>query len=225
MNSVVNRRVFVGTVAAGLPLLVTGGAATAAQRGSARTVDIGADALERELVRQIRENVGGMRGLRRGESARRLAATLRFAAADFARQGVDARVKNLLEAAVRQDGEEAFLLRQVDPAAELRAFGITRVPVQVADYAARKRAVREILANGVTPTILAIADQFDGVSRDFDNYPLVPVKGGASCPDLQWQLVFIEVAMIGACLANAVTCAVFSGMYAGTIIALAIYGC
>jgi len=224
MNSVVNRRVFVGTVAAGLPLLVTGGAARAAQRGSARTIDTGTDALERELVRQIRENVGGMRGLRRGESARRLAATLRLAAADFTRKGVDAHVKNLIEAAVRRDGEEAFLLRQMDPTVELRAFGITKAPVRVADYASRKKAVREILANGVTPTILALADQFDGVSRDFDTYPLVPVKG-ENCPNLQWQLAFLEVVMIGACLGNPVACAVFSGAYAGVLISLAIYGC
>ena len=213
-------------MAAGLPLIAGAGVA-AAQRGGGAT-RTGIDAVEGELVRQIRENVRGMQGLRRGESARRLAATLRLAAADFTLKGVDTQVKALLRASLRQDGEDAFLLREVDGtmlAAEMKTLGITRIPVLVPDYASRRQAVREILARGVTPSILAVADDLDRLSKDFDNYPLIPVRAGGGCGDIRMQIAFVEVMMIAACLANAITCAIFSGMYAGLIISLAIYGC
>jgi hypothetical protein len=47
----------------------------------------------------------------------------------------------------------------------------------------------------------------------------------SNCGDIRLQIAFVEVMMIAACLANAITCALFSGMYAGLIISLAIYGC
>jgi hypothetical protein len=225
MDTQVNRRAFVGTIAAGLPLL--GGVAVGAvQRGGAAT-RVGADAVEAELLRQIRENVKSMQGPRRGESARGLAATLRLAAADFRQKGVDAQVKTLLRASLRREGEEAFLLKEIDGAilaAELKELGIARLPVVLPDYAARRQAVRQILAEGATPGILAAADALERVSKDLDNYPIVPVSM-RQCPDLKLQIALVEVMMIAACLANVILCAVFSGIYAGLIIGLAIYGC
>ena len=225
MNSVVNRRAFVGTMAAGLPLIAGAGVA-AAQRGGGAT-RAGADVIEVEIVRQIRENVKGMQGPRRGESARRLAATLRLAAANFTIKGVDAQVKTRLRALLQKEGEDAFLLKEIDGAmlaAEVKELGVARLPSLAPDYAARKQAVTQILATGVTPGILAAADQFERVSKDWDNYPIVPVRQ-SGCADIQLQKAFVEAAMIVACLTNPVACAVFSGMYTGMIIMLATYGC
>ena len=199
----------------------------AAQRGSGGA-NAGRTALDVELHRQLRESVKGLQGVRRGEAARRLAATLRLIAADFTAKGLDAQFKTQLRVAIQREGEDSLLLKDIDGttfAAEMKQLGLAKLPPRAGDYAARRRALRDILSNGVTPGIAALADHLDLLSEDFDTYPLVPVSMRAGCPDLRAQYAFVEISAMVACLSNAILCAVFGGMYAGLRIAMTSQGC
>ena len=107
MSVEVDRRVFVGSVAAGLPLLAGGGATPAfaqRQNGAARIQD--------PVVDQVLSDMkGAVRSLSRGgsgEHTRRLASSLRLLAAWGATQQLDARVKETIRGVVAREGRQAL---------------------------------------------------------------------------------------------------------------------
>jgi hypothetical protein len=222
MNAIVGRRYFVGTLAAGLPL-VAARDDLAAQGSSLR----GASGLEAELLRQLREGIRGMQGNRRGEAARRVAATLRVVIADLRAKNVDGQFAAYLRDTLARNGEAAVLSRDITPfvAGDLRDFGIRSLP-RVSDYAMRQQALRLLQSRGLTASLAAVADAFDELSVGLERYPVVTISRQAdSCPDLQLQLRIVEAAMIAACLFNPVACAIFSGLYVGLLIGLSTMGC
>ena len=243
MKSVVGRRVFVGSVVAGLPLVAGAGVGALAQSGDSGRGGGGApggphaqathhpaatNAVDREILRQIREGVAGMGGPKSGEFARRMASTLRFASVHFAAQGLDASFDRVARAELARQGREVFLARDFDRTemeAQMRAFGFTeRPPKRPVDYAARERALQLILSEGVTAQIARLADLFDSISETLDRYPARTIAYRQSCPPEIYQAL-IELAAFLSCLLHPILCAIFGGAAIGLNIGLALYGC
>src|SRR5262245_12808699 len=155
MNADVSRRVFVGSVATGIPLLA--GAVYGARSGSAvaQGHDHGAaggpdpifDHTLTELA-AVHNRVQG-RGAK-AEDARSIAAQFRTAAAYGLVIGIDASSKRAVNDLVRSKGRDVVLYTEVDRAAvkaRLKKYGVqldNRLPNQVAlDYNARNNALNE----------------------------------------------------------------------------------
>jgi hypothetical protein len=229
MQPHVGRRAFLGSAG------VIGAGSAIALRFAPFQEEVNAqahDLVDKELRRQLREAVIGLRGTRRGEAARKLASTLRVVAAAYASNGTETTFKTKLRAMIRRDGKDALLLRDIDPralAAELKEYGVTALPpVSPPDYALRAQTLDRLAAQGLSPQILVVAELFERIAEDVDAGPTMLVSArrtGGQCPDLQIQIAIIEVMMIAACLINPITCAIFSGMYAGLRLSLAIFGC
>src|SRR6185295_12678697 len=103
MSVEVGRRVFVGSMAAGLPLLAGGGATLAfAQRrnGAARIQDPVVD----QLLAEMKQSVRSLSKASSGEHTRRLASSLRVLAAWGASQQFDVRVKDTIRGVIARDG-------------------------------------------------------------------------------------------------------------------------
>src|SRR5262245_40424371 len=135
MNVEVGRRVFVGSVVTGLPLLVGGTQLAFAKRqGNGATVN---DPVVGQLLAEMKRAVRGLSKAPSGEHARRLASALRVLSAWGASTQFDARVKETLRGVVARDGREALLRRDVDfamfkaEARELGFDGTSAVPLPV----------------------------------------------------------------------------------------------
>src|SRR5688500_4148671 len=170
------RRIFLGAAAAGVGSVVTGSIvldprANAQGRAAAPGPHgFAGDGVTRELRRQLK---GAVHGVRTGKSegARQLASVLRIAAAHGAARGVDAEVRSSLRRAVRAEGKQALLLREVPHArmaAEAREFGVDAPAHPVLDLAGRERALDQLLAEGLTPQWLRAADFFEGLAGQLD---------------------------------------------------------
>lgn len=215
MSVEVGRRVFVGSVAAGLPLLV-GATATLAgaqrQGGAARVRD--------PIVDQVLADMkGAVRGLSKASSAeqtRRLASSLRVLAAWGASNQFDARVQETIRGVIRRDGRQGLLRQDVDRAmfkAEARELGFegtSVVPLPVipsVDYAARDRIVDDILANGVTAHWKTLADTLDAAAASLDRtasmrsrgMTLVAQADPSICRMINQELSYLNTQMIFWC--------------------------
>ena len=212
MSVEVGRRVFVGSVAAGLPLLAGGGATLAfAQRQT------DAKRLQDPVFDQsLTDMKGAVRGLSQagsGEHARRLASSLRVFAAWGASKQFDSRVKETLRGVVGREGRDALLRRTVDPAmfkAEARAFGFdatSAVPLpepQPVDFATRQRVVDDLLANGVTQRWKAIATTLDDAARSLDRIAsarsagvtLIRQVDPSICRMINQELSYLNIQMV-----------------------------
>jgi hypothetical protein len=215
MSVEVGRRVFVGSMAAGLPLLAGGGATLAfAQRQT------GAKRIQDPVFDQVLTDMkGAVRGLSQagsGEHTRRLASSLRVFAAWGASKQFDSRVKDTLRDVVKREGRDALLRRSVDPAmfkAESREFGFdgtSAVPLlmpQPVDFAARQRVVDDVLANGVTPRWRAVAATLDDAARGLDRIAsarsagvtLVAQTDPSICRMIQQELSYLNIQMVFWC--------------------------
>lgn len=185
MSVEVGRRVFVGSVVAGLPLV---GGATASLMGAQRQG--GAAQVQDPIVDQLLADMkGAVRGLSKassGEQTRRLASSLRVLAAWGATNQFDPRVKETLRAVIRRDGRQSVLRRDVDPSmfrAEARALGFdgtSIVPPPViasVDYATRERILDDMLANGVTAHWKTLADTLDFAAASLDRMASMRSRG------------------------------------------------
>src|SRR5262245_29796306 len=168
MSVEVGRRVFVGSVAAGLPLLAGGATLALAQRQSdaARIQDPVAD----QLLTDMKGAVRSLSKAGSGEHTRRLASSLRLLAAWGASRQVDARVKETIRSVIAREGRQALLRRNVDRAMfrdEARMLGFdarSNVPVPeplTVDDATRQKIVDELLTDGVTARWRRLADALD----------------------------------------------------------------
>ena len=178
MSVEVGRRVFVGSVAAGLPLLA-GGSATLAfaqrQNGATRVQDSVFD----QLLTDMKGAVRSLSQAGSGEHTRRLASSLRVFAAWGASTQFDSRVKETLRDVVRREGRDALLRRNLDAAmfkAEAREFGFdgtSAAPLPVpapVDLATRRWIVDDLLANGVTPRWQAVAATLDDAAPIWERH-------------------------------------------------------
>lgn len=229
MKSEVGRRAFVGTVAAGLPLLAGTGTAAFAQSGhSPLQHDVGRGRMDEELHRQIKDAVLGMRGPHAAESARRVATALRMGAAHYAAHNVDERVTSSLQAMMRKEGREAFFAHVLSHrdsfAAEVRDYGITTLPPLPADAGERRRALDQIVASGITPLMLGLADEFDRISTTIDARPALRFTNVAHaaypCPNTSPYQDTVEILAMASCLWNPYACALFGGAWAGLTIGI-----
>jgi len=215
MSVDVGRRVFVGSMAAGLPLLAGGGATLAfaqKQNGATRIQDPVFD----QLLTDMKGAVRGLSQAGSGEQTRRLASSLRVFAAWGASQQFDSRVKETLRGVVKREGRDALLRSNVDPAmfkAEARAFGFdgtSAVPLpvpQVVDFATRQRVVDDLLANGITPRWRAVAATLDDAARSLDRIAsarsagvtLIRQVDPSICRMINQELSYLSIQMVFWC--------------------------
>ena len=215
MSVEVGRRVFVGSVAAGLPLLAGGGATLAfaqRQNGATRVQDPVFD----QLLTDMNGAVRSLSQAGSGEHTRRLASSLRVFAAWGASTQFDSRVKETLRDVVRREGRDALLRRNLDAAmfkAEAREFGFdgtSAVPLPVpapVDFATRQWVVDDLLANGVTPRWQAVAATLDDAARALDRVAsarsagvtLVAQVDPSVCRMIQQEMSYLNIQMVFWC--------------------------
>jgi len=180
MNADVSRRVFVGSVAAGIPLLA--GAAYGVRRGSAvihahdRSAAEGSDLVFDHALKELAavHNRVQRRGAR-GEDARAMAAQLRTTAAYGLLIGIDAPSKQAVSDLVRSKGRDAALYSEVDRStvkARLKQYGVQLddpVPNRVVlDYNARNDVLNELTNRGVSRLLTHTAATFETIGADMD---------------------------------------------------------
>jgi hypothetical protein len=175
MNSVATRRAFVGTIAAGLPLLVQNGS-FAQSAHNHETVRGKTDPVFEHLAREAAHTLSrAQRRGPRGEDARALAVALRTFAVYGRQVDFDGAIKKAARTAVARQGREQFLYGQPDRRKmheELRRFdeNVRELPEprSEADYATRTKALDELLAKGASPVFLRAAAEFEAAAADFD---------------------------------------------------------
>ena len=215
MSVEVGRRVFVGSVAAGLPLLAGGGTTLAfAQRrtGSKRVQDPVFD-------QSLTDMKGAVRSLSQagsGEQARRLASSLRVFAAWGASKQFDSRVKDTIRNIIARDGRQALLRRNIDRGmfrAEARDLGFdarSNVPVlepAIVDDAQRQKIVDDLLTNGVTGRWRQLADTLDAAAAALDRQAALRAGGTtlvaqldpSICQMINQELSYLNIQMVFWC--------------------------
>jgi len=161
-----SRRLFLGSTAAlGSAAVIGGGAFLFTDRG-ASAQSAGGDLIARELWRQQREALRGLRGPKAGEAARKLASLLRLNAAMAA--GDDARITAAIRATIRREGKDHYLLKDLEPAhwaSALQEAGLPRnTPRPPIDYAAKAAAIDELARLGPGAVLNRFADDFEKMS-------------------------------------------------------------
>jgi len=211
MSVEVGRRVFVGSVATGLPLFVGGGAGLAwAQRQSGTR---GAqDAVVVQLVSDMKRAARGLSNAPSGEQARRLAASLRLLSAWAVSNQIDARVKETLRDVIERQGRQVLLRREVDPsmfrkeAGDLGFDSTAAVPLPqppALDDPTREAIIADLLANGVSSRWKAIADLVEVAAASLDRtasgrsrgITLVAQTDPSICRMLNQELYYLSLQM------------------------------
>ena len=182
MKSVVGRRVFVGSVATGLPLIVGAGARPLAQSatgGAAAQKEVGphthpgpagVDPLEEHLLQEMGRIYNRMRRGPTGEDARAFATHLRTLAVYGRQHDLDTQLRAAAAEAINKEGRDVFLQREPDAGAmraELERYGFelderTRHLTLPYDLRRRHIAIDTLLNEGVTGTwdrLAAILEQ------------------------------------------------------------------
>jgi hypothetical protein len=239
MNVEVGRRVFVGSVVAGLPLLGAGARFAMAPQDAA--TPLRSPVLD-QLLLEMKSTVKAFSASPSGEHARRLASSLRVLATWAAASNMDARVKQSLRDAIARDGRDAILWRELDPVAfraEAREFGFDdRSPVRVPalpapDYATRRRVLDDMLANGVTARWRALASTLDSAATALDRRAslgherarLVAQTDPAVCTQIAQSLALLGAEIVFWCgpwfwwfpQGCGLTSAAFLGVYAANL--------
>jgi hypothetical protein len=183
MESVVGRRVFVGSVVAGVPLLASAGMKAFAQSGAAAPHNHPAaaaaaeDPVLRHLVREIAATHNAARARRpRGEDARALSAQLRTLAVYGKQIDLDGRVRTAVAELVAAQGRETVMFHEVERATRkksLEGFGFKVEPRALdyainPDYGTRAAALDALLTGGVSPTWQRMAATLDQMAPELD---------------------------------------------------------
>ena len=237
MLTLVPRRAFVGTVAAGLPMLA--GAAVLAQttRGPARERQRGArrrDRLFDHLVSQLVRvhNRSRARGLT-GEDSRTVAETLRTLTIYAPQIALDEQVRQGVAAAVQRQGREAVLYAEPDMTAmrdELAHLGVAPGSIEFGkfgppDDTVRRKVLDELLSAGVSPRFIALSTVFDELATARDRFAgrspgfrrAQYGYSGEECQRLRSQIDYLEAEVAIVCGA-----AVFFPALAGACGALSV---
>jgi len=170
---------FVGSVAAGLPLIagaVHGVRANVVFGQDHDHTAEGSDAVFDQIVREMAIVHGRIRSRgARGEDARAIAAQLRTAVVHTQQRGMDEPAKRALSDLVRTRGRDAVLYLEVDKPkarARLKQYGIQAdegwFDTTGLDYATRNRVLDEFLAAGLAGVLARTADVFDTLGAEID---------------------------------------------------------
>lgn len=165
MESQVSRRLFVGTVGAGLPLLVASVSDGQEHQHNAN------DLVGRELRKQMKASIKALGGPRHGEASRRLASSVRVAVAHNRAGNLDAQLIAALQKIVRARGRDALVTADVAPsrlAAEARELEVTVPTLAPFDYNQRSAVLAGVMKNGVTGSWEKAADAFDLLGAEAD---------------------------------------------------------
>ena len=180
METAIGRRMFVGSVVAGLPLLTsTGRLAAQAGTGSVHQhVDgvVAGDQVLEHIVRQLAGIHNAMRRQPRGEHMRAFAAQLRTLAVYGRQGGLDATVQAGINTLIERDGRDRVLYTEVDVnrlRSDLKAYGaqpderLLAAPITL-DYAARSAALNGLLQSGVSIRLERIAATLERMAPAVD---------------------------------------------------------
>jgi hypothetical protein len=180
METGIGRRVFVGSVVAGLPLLAsTARLAAQASAGSLHQhpdAAVASDQVLEHLVRQLAGLHNAMRRQPSGESMRSFGSQLRTLAVYSRQAGLDADLKSGINALVERDSRDRVLYVEVDRQrllSDLKAYGaqvderLLAAPIAL-DYAARSAALNGLLQSGFALRLERIAALLERVAPAVD---------------------------------------------------------
>ena len=179
METGIGRRVFVGSVVAGLPLLTssTAGAARAGwQAAHVHPEGAVADPVLEHIVRQLASAHNALRRQLKGEHVRTFASQLRTLAVYGRSIDLDVTVKKGMAQLVERDGRDAVLYTEVNRdriRAELTRYGAQpderffNRPLTL-DYASRSAALNDVLASGVVVRLERMAGAMERAASDID---------------------------------------------------------
>ena len=211
METEVDRRVFFGSLVAGLPLLAAEGSRLFAQsssRGSAATAahdhaTTGADTraagqvtiartrdpINDELQRQLKLL---MPQIRRGHhaAARQVGGLMRISSVHAA-QTLDAPLNQHLRQAINQFGKNNFLINYTashdSMKNELAAYGVSPNQLPSTTYATKERALDALLAAGLSAYLLKIAAAMDVAATHMEARGPLVAAVRAQAPDMTSQ--------------------------------------
>ena len=179
MNAAVNRRIFVASVAAGLPTLAAAAYGAAAPAGRAHdhaTAGAETDAVLDHVVQEVAviHSRGTQRGFT-GEDARAIAAHLRTAAVRGTQIDIDTMTKQGMQQLIRRRSRDVVLAIDIDRAkmkAQLQRYGIEVHDRWFAagspDPATRRRALDALIDGDVTEVLTHAAHVFDKIGSVLD---------------------------------------------------------
>jgi hypothetical protein len=168
METGMGRRVFVGSVIAGLPLLASTSRLAAQSAGSLHQhgdAIVTSDQVLEHIVRQLAGIHNTMRRQPRGEHMRAFATQLRTLAVYGRQTGVDADLKAGINLLLERDGRDRVLYTEIDQArvlADLKAYGVQvderllAAPITL-DYTARSAVLGSLLQSGPSLRLERIA--------------------------------------------------------------------
>jgi hypothetical protein len=197
METRMGRRVFVGSVVAGLPLLAAstsrGAAQSALHTAHAHLDNAVPDPVLEHIVRQLAAAHNNLRRERKGEHARAFASQLRTLAVYGRTVSIDAQVKSGVSTLVERDGRDGVLYTEIDRdrmRAELKRYGaqvderLLNTPLDL-DHARRSAALNLFLASGITPHWDRIATTLERLAPELDRRfsTVVRVQNGFQDPE------------------------------------------
>ena len=242
MKPEVGRRMFVGTVATGLPLMAGTGVGLLAQARGPGTAETPHDHVtgteERDpilehIAREIAvvHNRAQARGHVTGEDARILAAHFRTLGAYSRRSGLDDKVKERGRQIVREKGRDALLypvqdeakmrseLKQHGMNMDRRFFDLFRMP----DHAQRERAVDRVLRDGASPVFSELGAALERAAGRLDQDYVRLVRAGGGGQDAAYWEGYCNELSYQVAQAAALAAAACGPTFAGVILA-AIFG-
>jgi hypothetical protein len=162
METGIGRRVFVGSVVAGLPLLAAsssrGAAQSALQTAHTHLDPTIPDPVLEHIVRQLAAAHNGLRREQKGEHVRAFASQMRTLAVYGRTVEIDAQVKSGVSTLIERDGRDGVLYAEIDRErmwAELKRYGaraderVLSTPLRL-DYDRRSAALNVLLASGLS---------------------------------------------------------------------------
>jgi hypothetical protein len=178
MRPEVGRRVFVGSVMAGLPLLASKSTLLAQGGGIAHdhSALAASDPVTDQIVRQIALIHNSAQAGPRSAHARALAAQLRMLGVYQRQLRIDDHARAAVQELVERDGRNAILYAEPDLEGRLKAmqqYGF-RPDDRVRDFpvnpthAAREAALDELLTHGITPSYDRIAATLEKAAERLD---------------------------------------------------------
>lgn len=227
-NRALARRRFLGSVVA-LGAGAAIGTTMSFPSMDAPLVAAGRQDLDDELIRQLTQSVRALRGARPDEAARSTAATLRLLAAHYHASGIDADVQKRLRAAIARDGRDAVLRWDADAArrtADAQRFGVVdlALPREPFNLPERERALHAVLAQGVTPALLAAAAELTRLAPELDQQGVRAI-GRRQCPGAQETASGLEFVALAVATLKPTVGTGFGGAYVGLKVSLWYIGC
>jgi hypothetical protein len=207
MKSIVGRRIFVGSVVAGLPTIAIGARTLAQSRGAGSPPDTAhvhpagsMDPFYEHLFHEIALVHNRMRQEVRGEDMRALAAHLRMLAVYGRMQGEDARITTGLQHVIDRDGRHVLLTRELDLQAlqtelepyRLRLDNRWQALVGPSDPNRRNAVLDRALTEGVTPRWDRVAALLERAAPQIDRRNGTIVRVASSRQDAEWYAGFCE---------------------------------